>query len=134
MVTAGNVATIRVKLGAPVKEPPPGRGPPLGTWITWGVGVASLGVFAAFGAMALSASSKLDACAPSCPESVRADAANGERDSIIANVALGIGAAGLVAGAVIWIATPRPAVAPASARAFVSLTPGGGSLGLIGSF
>lgn len=138
-VTAGGVASVRLDL-APA--PGPSSGPPLGTWITWGAGAASLGVFAVFGGMALSVSSRLDACSPACPESLRADASTGARDSMIANVALGIGAAGFAAGAVLWVVTPRrapaaaiarrPAIAPA--RAFVTLTPGGGSLGLTGTF
>jgi hypothetical protein len=134
-VTAGGVATVRFDLapGAPAAQAP-SSGPPLGTWISWGVGAASLGAFAVFGGLALSASSQLYACAPTCPESLRPVASDGARDSLVANVALGVGAAALAAGAVIWIATPRRPAASPAARLSVSLSPGGGAAGLAFTF
>lgn len=130
-VPAGDVAAVRLDLGGPAR-PASSAGPPLGTWISWGVGTLSIGAFAVFGTMAQSTASTLDTCSPSCPEGLREGAAEGKRNAVIANVALGVAAAGLAAGAVFWIATPRRAAA--SARASVSVSPAGGSLGLAFTF
>jgi len=85
-------------------------------WVVGGAGVASLGVGAVFGAVAISKhNSSRDAMAGACdpddatscePEVVqeRNDARNAGN---IANWTLGAGAAGLVAGAVLWITAPH---------------------------
>jgi hypothetical protein len=135
-VAAGGAAIARLSLGAPAPAPAPPPSsralPPAATWITWGVGAAGLVTFGVLGAMARSKASELDACSPDCPASLRPDASAGKRDAILANVALGVGAAGLVAGAVVWIVAARSR--PALPAASVGLTPGGATLALSGRF
>lgn len=132
-VTVGQVAAVKLDLTGPAKVAAP-SGPPVGTWVAWGAGAVSLGVGIAFGAMAADASSKLETCAPACPESLRSDAEAGKSSSLVANIAFGVGAAAVVAGAVVWIVAPRRSPAPAAAGVFISATPGGGALGLSGVF
>jgi hypothetical protein len=101
------VVTELVEPTLPV-EPEPideGEGFPLPPWPVYaagGVGVVGFVLFGAFGSMSASTASDLDACAPSCPEDLRADADAGKRNQLIANVGLGIGIAGIAAAATIW--------------------------------
>lgn len=77
--------------------------PPWPTYVAAGVGVAGFALFAGFGAASASTASDLDACAPSCPESLREDADAGKRNQLIANIGLGVGITGLAAAGTIWI-------------------------------
>lgn len=78
--------------------------PPAGAWVAAGIGFAGMTAFAILGGLALSADAELaDSCSPRCPASRLDEAERGERLQIGANVSAAIGAAGLAAGAVIWI-------------------------------
>lgn len=77
--------------------------PPWPTYVAAGVGVVGFALFAGFGAASASTASDLDACAPSCPESLREDADAGKRNQLIANIGLGVGITGLAAAGTIWI-------------------------------
>lgn len=88
--------------------------PPLASWIAGGVGVAGLAVFGIFGAMSSSAASDLDACSPSCPESLRDTADGGATQQTVANVGLVFGALGLVTAGVLWVVWPEDEAATTS--------------------
>ena len=109
--------------------------PPLASWIAGGVGVAGLAVFGIFGAMSSSAASDLDACSPSCPESLRDTADGGATQQTVANVGLVFGALGLVTAGVLWVVWPEdepaatslgaPPPTAAPPRAAVRVSPAG---------
>ena len=79
---------------------------PTASWITGGVGVAGLAVFAIFGSSAKSKASDLDACSPRCPESERDVADAGKRDQMVANIGLAVGGVGLLSAAGFYIFQP----------------------------
>jgi hypothetical protein len=72
---------------------------PTGAWIAGGIGVAAVGTGIVFGLQAKSKYNALNAqCAPVCsPDETKA----GHTDAIIADVAFGVGAAGIVGG-ILW--------------------------------
>lgn len=122
-VPAGGVATTSIDLGdvgedekalAPVAsttldtDDMRGKSIPTASWITGGVGVAGLAVFAIFGSSAKSKASDLDACSPRCPESERDVADAGKRDQTIANIGLAVGGVGLLSAAGFYIFQPDP--------------------------
>ena len=95
---------------------------PLATWVVGGVGVAALGVSAAFGASALWGSpgwTGLRSCKPTCNP---ADVDAVDRKLRIADVALGVGVVALGAAAVFYVT--RPSEGPPQTVALAPL-PGG---------
>lgn len=120
----------------PVTPPRPSGGVSRNlAWVGFGVGAVGLIGFAAFGATAGSTFSDLEArCgnAP-CPESERGAIDRGRTFQTLTNVSLGLGIAGVVAGAVFLIVGRAPERAPATGTR-VSLQLGDRSLGVAGVF
>jgi hypothetical protein len=72
-------------------------------YIAGGVGVAGLATFAIFGLMNNATYSDLqNACHPGCPTDKHDEIETGRAQQLIANVGLGVGVAGLAAGAALW--------------------------------
>jgi hypothetical protein len=68
-------------------------------WVTLGVGVAGLATFGVAGSMANSRFDDLEQeCGGPCPASKQGDIDDGRRLDLIANIGLGVGIAGVVAG------------------------------------
>lgn len=122
-IPAGGVATTSIDLGDQGKdatEPGPvaaatldtddrsGKSIPTASWVTGGIGVAGLAVFAVFGSSAKSKASDLDACSPRCPESERDLADAGKRDQMVANIGLAVGGVGLLSAAGFYIFQADP--------------------------
>ncbi len=113
----------------PGTSAPPTRGEPgadrtplwVPAGVMTGVGLVGMGLFTGF---AVSAQAKLDdlteRCGPRCPESERPLADEGERDMLIANVSLGLGAAALATGTILFIVEGTSAPSDAT----VALAPG----------
>lgn len=134
-ITAGSSAMVRLDLGkGPAPEAAPSKLPPVGTWITWTLGVAGGVTFGIFGARARSASSDLEACSPRCPASLASMASTGKRDAAVANVALGVGIAGLLTGAVVWIVSARSSSTTSRPTASISVGPDRAGIDLQGRF
>ncbi len=76
-------------------------------WVATGIGVVGLGASGYFLMQRSKAISDLDdACAGNrnaCPTSMQDTYDNGKRDTMFANIAMGVGAAGLVTGAVLFL-------------------------------
>lgn len=109
-LAAGGTARITLDLRPQTPtEPQPlplarSLAPPVASWVLGGVGLAGLTSFAVLGGLALSIDADLaSSCSPRCGADREDDAARGERFQIAADVSLGVAAAALVAGAVIWI-------------------------------
>jgi hypothetical protein len=107
-------------------------------WIGWtlgGVGVAGVVVGGVFGVKTFSDKSTLskECTGQRCPTSASADISTASRDSTIANVAMGAGAALVVGGVVLLLVTPK-AESAASSPAHVTATVGPGWAGLQGAF
>jgi hypothetical protein len=113
----------------PSMAPPPrpsdggGSGPPLGSWIAFGVAGAAAATSGVFGALTLGAKSDFDAR----PTAGAADSF--ERNRLITNVALGVAGAAAIAGVVLWVAKPSPAQ-----RASAKIGTNGSALILFGCF
>lgn len=156
--TAGQSATVAIALVAapaaavttaappiapqplPTPPSPAARGPGAGPWIVAGVGVAGLALAGVFYGMALGARADRDAACQAgvgCDPSAQSHDDAYARDLTLTNVALGVGAAAVVGGAV-WYFVGRagapPARATASLRWTVSPSPAGASVGLQGAF
>lgn len=94
---------------AAAPEPPSGDGgPPIASFVAWGVGGAGLVVLAVAGGLARARMAELDDCRPNCSESQVNDA---ETKATVANVGLVVGIAGAVTGGAIWLGAElmRPA-------------------------
>lgn len=107
--------------------------PPIAAWVAGSIGVGGMLSFAVAGGVALDKANELDACAPRCdPNDLDAQSARdtGETAALVANVSVGVGAAGVLTGALLWIFWPdeeRPAPS-------VTLDVGPGSFGMRGRF
>ena len=114
-------------------RPPPvqSRSPTLATWIALGAGGAGLLAGAVGGVVELSQASTLKSrCAgTTCLPSDAATLSSVRTLAAIVDVALALGAAGVVTGAVLYLTTPSRSVAPQ-----VGFLPGGGTLGLGAAF
>jgi len=130
---------------APPQPPPPseaerptGHGQRTIALVVGGVGVVALGVGAYFGATALSKKSSEDA-ANGCPNGSSGGCTStgvtlsqdAYHDGNIATIALGIGAAAVVGGAVLWLTAPS---APASVSIAPTVGRGSACLGLTGAW
>ncbi len=110
---------------------------PIGVWVLGGVGVAGLATFGILGGVGKSKESSLrSSCSPGCSSSA-IDTVRSEY--IAADVAVGIGAAGLVSAAVWYLLRPTRSEsgepAPGSVpQVGVAPRPGGGVLQWNGSF
>lgn len=103
--------------GAPAPPARPARGRRVAGWIAAGTAAAAAGGFAFLGLRARGAVDDMRRdCAPGCPRS-RVDAA--ERDALLANVSLGVGAAALGTAAwLFWVAPSGEGVVVALAARF----------------
>jgi hypothetical protein len=132
---AGETKTALLDVGAPdapaqapvaAPEKSGFRGPPVPSWIAFGVGAAGGVMFAVFGSMAASKASELDACSPNCPASKRSVADSGKTSQVVANVSLATMGVGIATGAVLWIVLPRKG--DKSEKAALGISPTGASL------
>jgi hypothetical protein len=105
-----------------------------------GVGLVGIGSFVGFGLKSRATYDDLeDRCAPRCGAAERDEAEGGERDAMIANVALAVGAVGLVGGVTLvalgWPQNEPGAAAhrPAAPRRKLSLSFGPGGVAVRGS-
>lgn len=122
-VVAGRTTTVLVDLRRlpPAPPPPdPNRHRPW-MWASLSIGAAGLGAFGVFYALARSEYAGLDdRCTPRpCTQREDAAVARGRTYQTLTNVSLGVGAAGLATGALLWWLLPGPP------EARVSLGPGG---------
>jgi hypothetical protein len=106
-------------------------------WIGWtlgGIGVAGIAVGGVFGAKTFSDKSTLsnECTGQRCPPSANGDISAASRDSTIANIATGAGAAFVVGGVVLLLVAPKTQSATASTHVTASVGPGWA--GLQGSF
>jgi len=89
----------------PGPEPPTtATGPSSWTWVAGGIGLAGMGVFTGLAISGLVRRGDLDdlGCKPSCPQD---DVDGMSRDFLVADVALGVGLAGLVVATVLYFTT-----------------------------
>jgi hypothetical protein len=103
---------------------------PAAAWVTGGVGIAALGVFAAFGYIGWRKHDALrSSCAPHCTDSDRAPIVT---DYTISDVALALSVVSF--GAATWLVLTRPSVskAPESSRLVPCVGPG--RAGVCGTF
>lgn len=133
-VAAGEAETVRFDLVVRAVDPSPPQtppavandargGPPLASYVAWGVGAAGFVVLAVAGGLARASMAELDECRPSC---TKAQANDAETKATVANVGLLIGIAGAATGGAIWLGAEmsRPA----------ERTPGSALVTLSGSF
>ena len=115
----------------PPALPPESRSPGAATWAALGVGAGGLVVGTIVGILELSKASTVKAACNgnACPESQRSDLSSANTLANVSNVALGVGVVGAAVGAVLYLTAPRGPVQPS-----VGVLPGGGSVGLCGSF
>lgn len=90
---------------------------PLGSWISYGVGVAALGAWGTFALLGRNEEKNLDKCSPNCPSTMQGDYDAMKRDYLIADVSLGVAAAAAVAGTIVLLTMGRGPKAPAEAVA-----------------
>jgi len=124
--------------GAPGLVPTPRRGgvPRAVPWVVLGVGAAGLGAFAVLGSMASSRFDELETrCGGRCPDGEQGAVDSGRTLETMANVALGVGIAGVVTGAIL-MAVRRPAERPPVSRAVTGfhVGPMGRGLAVGGTF
>jgi hypothetical protein len=143
-VTVAAGATVEVEMVVPAPpvvrpiETPPitqrvTRGPGAGPWVVLGLGAATLGASLAFFLLREDALATRDAeCGPRgsgpgrCADRALAEGANSDYRTFttITNVTLGVGAAGVAAGA-LWLLLGRGESAPARPRSAMNLRPFG---------
>jgi hypothetical protein len=104
-------------------------------WVAGGVGLAGLATFGVFGVLSKSKYDELEeACASNhCPPERRDDIENGKRFQTIANVGLGVGIAGAVTGAALFLFT-TPSNTGAKKSGSLSVRTGFRSVEIRGSF
>jgi hypothetical protein len=86
--------------------PPPAvakSSPPLAAWVATGVAVVGLGTFGTFALLGSNDKSKLDDCAPSCPESERSRRDDLKTKFLVADIGLGVGAASAVLATILFV-------------------------------
>lgn len=113
----------------PARPVDPGHGPPLASWIAFGVGAAGFAGLAVAGTLASDKMEELDACRPRC---ARADVDDAETKATVANVGLVVGIAGVLTGGGLWVTSELSRPSPASASA--SLSSRGATLGVRARF
>jgi hypothetical protein len=99
------------------------------SYVAGGVGAAGFIVFAIFGAMEKSTYSSLQSACPGnvCPPSKSGDVSNGKTQELVANVGLGVGIAGIAAGATLFALSfggGKAAASPQAAGTSLVLSPG----------
>ncbi len=107
-------STVPAASGPEGVAPTGSTSPSAWTWVAGGIGLAGLGLFTGFALSGLSRRGDLDEleCKPSCPQE---DVDAMSQDFLVADVALGVGVAGLVVATVLYLATgddEEPATSP----------------------
>jgi hypothetical protein len=106
-LSAGDTRTVRVQLHALPTTPvaAPKSVVPIAPFVVTGLGLVGVGLFAGFGLAGNGIKSDLDAqgCKPNCPVA-RVDAI--KTDYVVADVALGVGLACVIAGTILFIVMP----------------------------
>lgn len=103
-------------------------------FVTLGIGVAGMATFAIAGTMANKRFDSLsEECGGPCPESKRGDVEGGQRLDTIANIGLGVGAAGIVAGT-IMILVGGPKKERAASGLVLGPSRSGASVGYVRAF
>jgi hypothetical protein len=82
---------------------------PVGAWLSYGVGAVALGSWAAFGLLGRGVEKDLIACSPNCEASERDRYDAMKRNYLVADVSLGVAAAGVIVGTVILLTKGRRA-------------------------
>jgi len=140
-IRGGEQTVIEIDVGSPSETPAGSGDPPVGsegkrvwTWVALGVGGAAAVGAAVTGGLALRAMSDLeDACPGSnCPASKQSDIDRGRNLALTADVLMGVAAAGIVTGVVLFFVEPKRGerevvLAPAA-------SPNGAGLSLSGRF
>ncbi|QDF02330.1 hypothetical protein [Myxococcus xanthus] len=126
------VAVVEAKPLAPELEPEPIRPLRRWAWLPAAGGVALAGVGTVFYLQAGDKYSRLDKDGtPDAPlDNADGLASSGRRAQTLSRVAFGLGAAGLVAGAVMFL---LPGELPAKVQPSAAVVPGGGMVGLSGT-
>jgi hypothetical protein len=117
---------------APAQESPaaktavePSSGPPLLTWVAFGVGAAAIGAGAILGASALAAARDGN------------PATDPHGPAMGANIAYGVGGLAIAGGLALWLlgsGSSSESAAPSAAHATVSILPGGAFVGAVREF
>lgn len=91
---------------APPPQPAPAEpsGPSAWTWVAGGIGLAGMGVFTGFAINGLMRRGDLDdlECKPACPQE---DVDAMSQDFVVADVAMGVGIAGLAVATILYLTT-----------------------------
>ena len=116
----------------------PGSGRTVG-YVLGGVGLAGVAAGAVFGALFFGKKGDAEACkAPACPRATYDDAkSSADTFGTVSGVALGVGAAALVAGAVLILAAPSaPSTPPptSSLRPWLGVSSSGATAGAVARF
>ena len=132
------VQAAPVAAAAPVAPPPdvphksPNRAP---AYISWGVGLAGVGIGTAFGVMAMKDKHTLEGQCPnnSCPPSSSSDVDSAKQKGNISTIAFAVGGAGLVLGTVLYFTVGSPSsesrASRPPARGFAGLERGRAMIG-----
>jgi len=104
-------------------------------YVAGGVGAAGLIVFGIFGAMEKSTYSGLQSSCPGgvCPPDKASDISSGKTDQLVANVALGVGIAGVAAGATLFVLSLGGSSSTSTPAASTSLIVSPNFIGLRGA-
>lgn len=128
-------APVETKREAPpsLPPPPPAHRPSVLPWVLGGAGLASIGVGVAFGVIASNRNADAKDLCPNdvcASEAIKRRASQGlsraDDAANVANVTVGVGAALVVAGAIVLL-TDRPSAKPASVQVGASPLRGGGA-------
>jgi hypothetical protein len=105
------------------------------SYVAGGVGVAGLVVFGIFGAMERSTYSGLQSACPGnvCPPGKSSDVSTGKTQELVANVGLGVGIAGIAAGATLFVLSLGGSSSTAPQAASTSLVVSPNFIGLRGA-
>jgi hypothetical protein len=119
---------------ASAEAPAMSRPVPVGAVVLGGIGIAGIATFAAMGVVGKNQQSSLqNSCSPNCSQR---DIDKVKTDYIVADVALGVGAAALVSAGVWFLLRPAKSEQAARVGNAIAITPnrGGATLGLRGTF
>ena len=123
---ATQVKATQAAAPPPVAPAPPHKSPSRApAYVSWGVGLAGVGVGTAFGVMAMKGKNDLDCQNDNCPPSSAGAVDTAKRNGNISTIAFAVGGAGLVLGTVLYFS-----IGSGSAQAHASSPPARGFAGL----
>jgi hypothetical protein len=126
--TAAQAAPNAAAASTAAPPPAPANSPShAAAYVSWGIGVAGVGVGSVFGVMALKDKHSLDGqCTDNnCPKSSESDVNSAKRNGNISTIAFAVGGAGLVLGTVLYFS-----IGSSSAESHASSVPARGFAGL----